>query len=89
MLTDRSLGRRVIVQRDEAHCWKVIWGIPVESRTEPEHGAKNALKSTEIIFACWESARRRGMVELPLDIEDNPLVAMVESGDLKPAKREA
>lgn len=56
--------------------------------TEPEHGAKNALKSTEIIFACWESARRRGMVELPLDIEDNPLVAMVESGDLKPAKRQ-
>jgi predicted dehydrogenase len=56
---------------------------------EPEHGAKNALGATEIIFACWESARRRGMVELPLDIEDNPLAQMVESGALKPEKREA
>ena len=56
--------------------------------TEPENGAKNALKATEIIFACWESSRRRGMVKLPLDIDDNPLVAMLESGDLKPAKQE-
>ena len=26
----------------------------------------NALKATGVIFACWESARRRGMVELPV-----------------------
>jgi UDP-N-acetylglucosamine 3-dehydrogenase len=58
------------------------------SGKEPENGAKNALKSTELIFACWESARRRGMVELPLTIEDNPLVEMVKSGALKPAKQE-
>lgn len=44
----------------------------------------NALRATEQIFACWESARRRGRVEIPADIEDNPLVAMIESGDLKP-----
>jgi len=60
----------------------------LEKGTEPEHGARNALKATEIIFACWESARRRGLVELPLDIDDNPLVALVESGELKPAPRE-
>ncbi|MCK4284510.1 MAG: Gfo/Idh/MocA family oxidoreductase [Candidatus Brocadiae bacterium] len=60
----------------------------LEEGTEPEIGAKNALQSTEITFACWESARRRGIVEFPLDIEDNPLDAMVASGDLKPAKRE-
>ncbi|MEN6644848.1 MAG: gfo/Idh/MocA family oxidoreductase, partial [Armatimonadia bacterium] len=42
--------------------------------------------ATEQIFACWESVRRRGMVQMPLDIEDNPLVDMVEKGDLKPAK---
>jgi predicted dehydrogenase len=59
----------------------------LESGTEPEHGAKNALRSTEIIFACWESSRRRGMVEMPLDVEDNPLAALVESGELRPAKR--
>lgn len=48
--------------------------------------ARNALRATEQIFACWESVRRRGMVHLPLDIEDNPLVDMVERGELRPAK---
>ena len=46
--------------------------------------AKNALRATEQIFAAWESVRRRGLVKLPLDIEDNPLVEMVKSGELKP-----
>ena len=48
--------------------------------------AKNALIVTEIIFGAYESSRRRGRVDFPLDIDDNPLEAMVESGDLKPAK---
>jgi predicted dehydrogenase len=50
--------------------------------------AENALQATEIIFACWESSRRRGLVRLPLDIEDNPLESMVADGDLTPAPRE-
>ena len=50
--------------------------------------AENALIVTEIIFGAYESSRRRGRVDFPLDIEDNPLRAMVESGDLKPAKAE-
>jgi predicted dehydrogenase len=50
--------------------------------------AENALQSTEIVFACWESSRRRGLVHLPLDIDDNPLEEMVASGQLKPAPRE-
>ena len=50
--------------------------------------AENALIATEIIFGAYESSRRRGRVDFPLDIDDNPLVAMVESGDLKPVPRE-
>jgi UDP-N-acetylglucosamine 3-dehydrogenase len=46
--------------------------------------AKNALIATEIIFGAYESSRRRGRVDFPLDIDGNPLAAMVESGDLKP-----
>ena len=42
----------------------------------------NALRATEIIFAAYESARGRGRVDLPLDIEDNPYEAMVDSGAL-------
>jgi predicted dehydrogenase len=46
----------------------------------------NALIATEIIFGAYESSRRRGRVDFPLEIDDNPLEAMVASGDLKPAK---
>jgi len=56
----------------------------LESGRESELRAKNALTATEIIFGAWESSRRRGRVDLPLGIEDNPLEAMVESGELTP-----
>ena len=59
----------------------------LDTGREPELGAKNALMSTELIFAAWESSRRRGRVDLPLDIEDNPLAQMIESGALKPKKQ--
>lgn len=55
---------------------------------EPELSASRALRATELIFASWESARRRGRIDLPLSIEDNPLAAMVESGQLQPDPRE-
>ena len=57
----------------------------LETGEEPELSGRGALRSTEVIFAGWESARRRGRVDLPLDIEDNPLVAMVDAGWLGPA----
>ncbi len=56
------------------------------TQREPELSAHRALNATEIIFACYESSRRRAMVSLPLDIEDNPLAEMIKSGDLSPAK---
>ncbi len=45
---------------------------------EPELSARKALQATELIFATYESSRRRGRVELPLDIEDSPLLSMLE-----------
>ncbi len=48
--------------------------------------ADNALVATELIFGAYESARRRGRVDFPLTIDDNPLEAMVRSGELRPAK---
>ena len=51
---------------------------------ESELCAKNEFKAMEIVFGCYESARRRARVDLPMDIDDNPISAMVESGDLKP-----
>ena len=54
----------------------------LDTGTRSELRAANALQATEIIFAAWESARRQGRVSLPLDISDNPLEAMVDSGKL-------
>ena len=55
----------------------------LESGRKCQLDASNALIATEIIFGAYESSRRRGRVDFPLDIDDNPLTAMVDSGDLK------
>lgn len=55
----------------------------VDTGSESELSAENALQANELIFAGWESVRRRGRVDLPLTIDDNPLAAMVESGQLQ------
>ncbi|WP_233560622.1 Gfo/Idh/MocA family protein [Halobellus sp. Atlit-38R] len=47
---------------------------------EPSIRGAVSLRATELAFASWESARRQGRVDLPLDIDDNPLEAMVEAG---------
>lgn len=51
--------------------------------SESELSARKALLATEIIFAGYHSARERARIDLPLDITDNPLVSMLESGDIK------
>jgi UDP-N-acetylglucosamine 3-dehydrogenase len=56
----------------------------LDAGTEPATSGRKALRATEIIFGAWESSRRRGRVELPPDIEGNPLAEMVEAGDLDP-----
>jgi len=52
--------------------------------TEPVLSAHNALVGTELVFGLWESVRRRGRVDLPLRVDDNPLEAMVETGAIAP-----
>lgn len=50
--------------------------------------AHNAIHGTEAIFACWESARQRARIDIPMEAEDNPLNAMVEDGQLTPRPQE-
>ena len=49
---------------------------------EPECSGRRALQATEVIFATYESSRRRQRVDLPLEIEDSPLQTMLAAGDL-------
>lgn len=60
----------------------VVTGL--ETDDEPALSAEHALATLEIIFGAYESSRRRGRVEFPLEVDDNPLVSMVEGGDLSP-----
>jgi UDP-N-acetylglucosamine 3-dehydrogenase len=43
---------------------------------EPQLSSRRALQATELIFATYESSRRRGRIDLPLEIEDSPFLAM-------------
>jgi len=49
---------------------------------EPELSSRKALMATELIFATYESSRRRARVYLPLDGEDSALLTMLKSGQL-------
>ncbi len=44
--------------------------------------SRKALAATELIFATYESSRRRARVYLPLDVDDSPLLSMIESGQI-------
>ena len=46
---------------------------------EPELSGRRALQATELIFATYESSRRRGRVDLPLQIDDSPLIGMLQA----------
>jgi UDP-N-acetylglucosamine 3-dehydrogenase len=47
----------------------------------PELDGHRALQSTELIFATYESSRSRGRIDLPLQIEDSPLAAMIAEAE--------
>lgn len=50
----------------------------LRSGEEPRLSSRKAAAATELIFATYESSRSRSRVELPLQIEDSPLIAMIE-----------
>ena len=61
----------------------------LEADRESVLSGRIGLNTAEIIFGAYESVRRRGRVEFPVDIDDNPLSEMVASGALSPTSAEA
>ncbi|MBU0609166.1 MAG: Gfo/Idh/MocA family oxidoreductase [Armatimonadetes bacterium] len=59
------------------------------AKREPELAARRALQCTEVIFATYESSRRRGRVDLPLKPKDSAYLSMLERGEMKPKRRKA
>jgi len=54
----------------------------LESGEKPVLNGRNALQTAEVIFATYESSRRRTRIDLPLDIVGSPLVEMVAAGEI-------
>lgn len=50
---------------------------------EPQLAGRRALQALELSFATYESSRRRARVDLPLEIEDSPLQAMLAAGEVR------
>ena len=54
----------------------------LETGEEPELSSHKAIRCTEVIFATYESSRRRGRIDLPLESEDSALLSMLDAGEL-------
>ena len=86
----KSGGWQVIEQPDDLHNWTAIdRGIldvldALNTGRDSLLSAKYALQSTEVIFAAYESSRRRGRVDLPLTVDDNPFQAMLDNELIEP-----
>ncbi len=64
----------------------------VKTGREPVLSGRKALQVTELIFATYESSRRRAKITLPLDVDDSALLTMLERGMIgagKNIKRDA
>jgi len=52
----------------------------LENGSEPELASVRALHATELIFATYESSRRRSRIILPLEIDDSPFLSGLRDG---------
>jgi predicted dehydrogenase len=90
---DKKLREITYPEKKNIGAWSAItFGIKdlihgLETGREPELSARKALATTEIIFATYESSRRRGRVDLPLDINDHPLHQMMDVGEVGPDRK--
>jgi UDP-N-acetylglucosamine 3-dehydrogenase len=88
---DKKMRTIEFPEKENIGEWTAItWGIRdalhcLDTGREPELSARKAFQATEFIFGTYESARRRGRVEFPLnDIDDNPLHTMLDKGQIGP-----
>jgi len=54
----------------------------LKAKKEPELSSRKALMATELIFATYESSRRRGRIDLPLKAKDSALLGMIEAREI-------
>jgi len=80
--TDEGLHGGIAIDRAIADLVSCL-----DSGAEPELSSHKAIRCTEVIFATYESSRRRGRVDLPLEGEDSAFLTMLEAGQIGPNRR--
>ena len=78
--------RGVLYAGDDNNTGCSVRPIGTEGRIDLREGEK-PLQATEVIFATYESSRRRGRVDLPLKQKDSAYLGMIENGELKPKRK--
>ncbi|MGI4791951.1 MAG: Gfo/Idh/MocA family protein [Janthinobacterium lividum] len=92
LLNGATGGWQTIGQPDDLHSWigidRAIASVvdAVATGQESILSAKNTLQSTEIIFAAYESSRRRARIDLPLTVDDNAFLTMLNDGLIGPER---
>ena len=73
-----------VVEHEDATVMSVVdLARSLQNGTEPELSGRKALQATELIFATYESSRRRGKITLPLNVDDSALISMLEDGSIR------
>lgn len=81
--------KAVELAKDEAWTDDIVRAVAdviacLKSGHEPLLSARRALLATELVFAAYESNRRHGRVDLPLDTDDSALLTMLDQGLIGP-----
>ena len=79
----KTPSRGVVPHSDATVCSVLDLVDALKAGREPELSGQKALAATELIFATYESSRRRGKVTLPLDVDDSALITMLREGVIK------
>jgi len=88
ILTAKKPGWQTVEQPDNLHGPKSVERAMADVVSSLAGGrrsivdAHHALRSTEVIFATYESSRRRARIDLPLSVDDNAFLSMLDSGEL-------
>ena len=53
----------------------------IETNAPHPLDGQNGRDVLEVIMGCYESARRRRVIQFPLEVKENPFLAMCEAGD--------
>ncbi|MBM3497700.1 MAG: Gfo/Idh/MocA family oxidoreductase [Armatimonadetes bacterium] len=87
VLTSARKGWKMIKTQEGLHGMEAVSRAIADlvaclgTRREPELAARRALRSTELIFATYESSRRRRRIDLPLKTKDSAFLTLLESGE--------